>query len=57
LAFTIREKYQQRLIPSLSVRYMHQKEIEYYEKSLPIVDDNQQAEDFIASVDLTEYDL
>jgi hypothetical protein len=57
LAFTIREKYQQRMILSLSVRYMHQKEIEYYEKSLPIVDDNQQAEDFIASVDLTEYDL
>lgn len=34
VCFTLREKHQERFIRPLSVRYMHQKEVDYYEKIL-----------------------
>jgi hypothetical protein len=45
------------LIRPISARYLHKKEIDYYEKEAASSQTDREAEDFVAHADLTGYDL
>jgi hypothetical protein len=57
LVFTLRERDGRTYIRPISARYMHRREVESYEKKIPIFRTDEEAERFVAEADLTEYDL
>jgi predicted DNA binding CopG/RHH family protein len=57
VAFTIRERNGERLIRPISARYLHAKEVAHMKKRIPIFESDEEAERFVETADLTEYDL
>lgn len=57
LVFTIRENKGKKYIRPISARYMHQKEVQHYEKKIPTFKSDKEAEVFVDTADITEYDL
>ena len=57
VAFTRRQHGTPWLIRPVSARYMHQNEIPAYEEKFPVLRTDEEAEHFVATADLTEYDM
>jgi predicted DNA binding CopG/RHH family protein len=57
VVITLREHDGETLIRPISARYMRRKETDHYEKKLPKLETDEEAEEFVANADLTEYDL
>lgn len=57
VVFTLRLHAGQRLIRPISARYMHRKRSPTMKKKLPTLRTDQAAERFVATADLTQYDL
>jgi predicted DNA binding CopG/RHH family protein len=57
VVFTQRDRGNGVLIRPISARCMHKREVESYEKTIPTFKTDKEAEDFVATADLTNYDL
>ena len=57
LVFTLRTRRGQRFVRPIRARFMHNKEVEHYERETPRFKSDREAEKFVEKADLTEYDL
>jgi len=57
VVFTLRERDGATRLRPISARYMHGKRWKFMKKPIPTFNTDQEAEDFVAGADLTEYDL
>ena len=57
VVFTLRNHGKGVLLRPISARYMHKKEVRTMRKTIPTFKTDKQAEDFVATADLSKYDL